>query len=204
MVRSASNFFGPRLGALYGRHDLLENLQAYRVRPAPQDPPGKFETGTGAFESICGLAGVLEYFEWLGKTFGAEHREQYAGTYDGRRLTFKTAMTAIRAGEFEISRALLEGLQSIPGVTLYGLKDLQKIDQRVPTFSFTLAGRSPAGVARALGERNINIWNGNFYALAITQYLGLEDKGGVIRVGPVHYNTLDEIQQFLDAIRSLS
>ncbi len=204
LVCSAYKFFGPHMGALYGRHDLLENLQAYRVRPAPQDPPGKFETGTGAFESICGLAGVLEYFEWLGKTFGAEHREQYAGTYDGRRLTFKTAMTAIRAGEFEISRALLEGLQSIPGVTLYGLKDLQKIDQRVPTFSFTLAGRSPAGVARALGERNINIWNGNFYALAITQYLGLEDKGGVIRVGPVHYNTLDEIQQFLDAIRSLS
>jgi len=94
------------MGVLYGKYDLLDKLTAYRVRPAPSDPPGKFETGTGNFEGMCGVLGALEYIEWVGETFGDEFAERYAGDYSGRRLSFKLGMSAIRSYEFELSRAM--------------------------------------------------------------------------------------------------
>jgi cysteine desulfurase family protein (TIGR01976 family) len=203
LVCSSYKFFGPHLGALYGRYDLLESLPAYRVRPAPSEAPGKFETGTGNFEHISGLLGALEYFLWLSESYGGEHRELYAGQVEGRRLELKTAMSALRAYEHELSRALLDILEETPGAKLYGLTGAHQLEQRVPTFSFTLQGRSPLEVAEHMGSHNINIWNGNFYALAITQRLGLEDKGGLIRVGAAHYNTLAEIERFGEVLRDM-
>jgi selenocysteine lyase/cysteine desulfurase len=184
------------MGVLYGRYDLLDSLIAYRVRPAPKDPPGKFETGTGNFEGMCGVLGALEYIEWLGETFGAEHAERYASDYSGRRLRFKQGMAAIRGYEYELSRALLDILAETPGVTVYGITDTRRLEERVPTCAFTLTGKSPRQVAEELDEANIYVWDGNYYALEVTKRLGLEESGGMVRVGPVHYNTVEEINKF--------
>ncbi len=200
LVCSSYKFFGPHLGALYGRYDLLEGLSAYKVRPAPVDPPNKFETGTGNFEAISGLLGALEYLQWVGETFGSEHAELYAGEFEGRQLVFKEAMSAIRAYEYDVSRTLLEVLQETPGAHVYGITDVLQLEKRVPTYSFTIQGQTPQQVAEQLGAMNINVWDGNFYALAVTERLGLENQGGLIRVGPVHYNTVEEIDQFGQAL----
>ena len=196
LVCSSYKFFGPHMGVLYGRYDLLDQLTAYKVRPAPQDPPGKFETGTGNFEGMCGVLGALEYLEWVGETFGDEYLEHYADVYTGRRLRFKQGMSAIRSYEYELSRSLLDILAETPGVKVYGLTDTKRLEERVPTCAFTLAGKSPRQVAEELDEANIFVWDGNYYALGVTERLGLEDSGGMVRVGPVHYNTLEEIRQF--------
>jgi len=170
LVCSSYKFFGPHAGILYGRYDLLEGLTAYKVRPAPDSLPGKFETGTQNHEGLAGVLGALEYFEWLGKTFGAEQEEGLRpGGYTGRRLELKKAMTALRAHEFEISRLLLSVLEQVPGLRLYGLSDSRKLDQRVPTFSFTLEGKHPRAVAEALADEGIYVWDGNYYALAVTE-----------------------------------
>jgi selenocysteine lyase/cysteine desulfurase len=128
------------VGVLYGKYDLLDQLTAYRVRPAPSDPPGKFETGTGNFEGMCGVLGALEYIEWVGQL------EHYAGESGGRRLSFKLSMSAIRSHEFELSRALLDVLEETPGVTVYGITDTRRLEDRVPTCAFTLRGKSPRQV----------------------------------------------------------
>ena len=99
------------MGVLYGKYHLLDSLTAYRVRPAPSDPPGKFETGTGSFDGMCGVFGALEYIEWVGETFGGEHAERYAGEYGGRKLSYKLGMSAIKSYEFELSRMLLDILE---------------------------------------------------------------------------------------------
>ena len=204
LVCSSYKFFGPHAGILYGRYDLLEELKAYKVRPAPDSLPGKFETGTQNHEGIAGVLGALEYFEWLGKTFGSEQEEGLrASGYAGRRLELKKAMTALRAYEFGISRLLLSTLQQVPGLRLYGLADPRKLDQRVPTFSFTLEGKHPRAVAEALGAAGIYVWDGNYYALAVTERLGLEAGGGMVRVGAVHYNTLDEVRQLGDVLKKV-
>lgn len=203
LVCSAYKFYGPHLGILYGRHELLERLTAYKVRPAPADPPGKFETGTGLFENIAGLLGALEYIQWLGHTYGEEQHELYAGQYTGRKLTFKTAMAAIHAYDLELNRALLKTIQNTPGVKIYGVTDARELEQRVPTFSFTKNGLTPEEAAKKLAQQGIFVWNGNFYALAITQRLSLEEKGGVIRVGAVHYNTIEEITRLEKALQTL-
>jgi cysteine desulfurase family protein (TIGR01976 family) len=203
LVCSAYKFFGPHLGILYGRYDLLDRLPAYRVRPAPANPPGKFETGTGNFEHYCGLFGALEYFQWLGDTFGNDQAGKFDGRYAGRALTFKKALSAVQAYEVTLSRALLENLQEVPGLRLYGIADERRFEWRVPTFSFTVKGWTPRQIAEHLAGQKINVWNGNFYALAITQRLGLESSGGLVRVGATHYNTVEEVQKFGEVLRSL-
>jgi len=200
LVSSSYKFFGPHAGILYGRYDLLDELFAYKVRPAPNELPGKFETGTQNHEGIAGVLGAIEYFEWLGKTFGGDYAEKYTGRYAGRRLHLKQAMAAIRAYEFEISRGLLDVLEEMPGVTIYGLTDRRRLEQRVPTVAFRLQGWHPRQLAERLGEEGIYVWDGNYYALAVTERLGLEESGGMVRVGPVHYNTVEEIHRFGKAL----
>lgn len=199
LVCSAYKFFGPHLGVLYGRYNILQDLMAYRVRPSPSEPPGKFETGTGLFEGIAGLLGSLDYFEWLGSFYG----NQISGNYHGRRLVYKQALAAIRSYEYEITRGFLQALPEIPGLHLYGITDPCKCEERVPTFSFTIEGKSPRQVAEYLGNNNIFVWDGNFYALAVTERLGLEGKGGFVRVGATHYNTLDEVEHLAIMLRKL-
>lgn len=194
LVSSAYKFFGPHAGILYGKRALLEQLFAYKVRPASDKLPHRFETGTQNHEGIAGVLGAVEYFEWLGKEFGGEHIEGLEEEgYTGRRLELKKAFFALRAYEFELSRALLSALQSVPGLELYGITDVHKLEQRVATFSFRLKDLHPRRVAEKLGEAGIYVWDGNYYAINVTEQLGLETTGGMVRAGAVHYNTLDEV-----------
>ena len=204
LVCSSYKFFGPHAGALYGRYDLLDGLKAYKVRPATNELPGKFETGTQNHEGIAGVLGALEYFEWIGNQFGDKSLEGLKDQYSGRRLVYKQAMTAIRAYEFELSRALIEAIQSVPGTHIYGLTDMKRLDERVPTTSFTLEGRDPAEVAAKLGDAGFYVWDGHYYALAVVERLGLLDQGGMVRVGAAHYNTLDEVSRFRDALAKIA
>jgi cysteine desulfurase family protein (TIGR01976 family) len=201
---SAYKFFGPHVGILYGRYQLLDELFPYKVRPAPADPPGKFETGTQNHEGIAGVLGAIEYLEKLGKDYGEGNSERDSSSISGRRLYLKQAMQVITKYELQISRYLLDILQNIPGITIYGPRDIDSLSARVPTFSFNIAGKAPAEVSKKLGLEGINVWNGNYYALAVTQKLGVEAAGGMVRVGPVHYNTIGEIERFGQALEKIA
>ncbi|RPI94760.1 MAG: cysteine desulfurase-like protein [Chloroflexi bacterium] len=201
LVSSAYKFFGPHAGILYGKQDLLEKLFAYKVRPATNSLPGKFETGTQNHEGIAGVLGAVEYFQWIGREFGDKRVE---GNYQGRRLELKQAMTAIHAYELELGGALLAALESVPGLRLYGLSDARRLEDRVATFSFRLKDLHPRVVAEKLAQQGIYVWDGNYYALNITERLGVEDSGGMVRVGAVHYNTLEEVEQLKEALLKIS
>lgn len=203
LICSAYKFFGPHAGILYGRLDLLDELKAYKVRPASNNPPYKFETGTQNHEGIAGVLGAIEYFEWLGNQFGGSQDWSESG-FSGRKLTLKRGMSALRAYEYELSRALIETISSVPGTRIYGLTDLRRLEERVPTVSFTLEGREPRKVAELLAKEGFYVWDGNYYALAVTERLDLENKGGMVRVGGVHYNTLDEVARFGEALRKIA
>jgi len=202
LVCSVYKFFGPHLGALYGRYDLLESLPAYKARPADDAPPHKFETGTPSFEAMAGTTAAVDYLASVGRRYGAELADRYAD-FEGRRLDLKTGMAAIRAYETDLCHRLLTGLQEIPGLRIYGITDPARVSQRVPTLSFTLEGTSPEEIARRLNESNIFVWNGNFYALTVTERLGLEEHGGLLRVGLVHYNTAEEVDHLLGVLADM-
>jgi cysteine desulfurase family protein (TIGR01976 family) len=203
LISSAYKFFGTHSGILYGKHDLLEKLFAYKVRPATNKLPGKFETGTQNHEGIAGVLGAIEYFEWVGKEFGKEHAEGLSG-YEGRRLVLKKGMAAIHAYEHDLGRALLAALESVPGLQLFGLTDANRLEERVATFSFRLKDLHPRLVAEQLAQEGIYVWDGNYYAINVTERLGLEDSGGMVRVGAAHYNTLEEVTRLKDALMKIS
>ena len=202
LVCSVYKFFGPHLGALYGRFELLESLPAYKARPAGDAPPHKFETGTPSFEAMAGTTAAVDYLASVGRRYGAELAAQYTASED-RRLDLKAGMAAIRAYETGLCHRLVTGLQEIPGLRIYGITDPARLDQRVPTLSFTLEGTSPKEMAQRLAEANIFAWNGNFYALAVTERLGLEEHGGLLRVGLVHYNTAEEVDLLLGVLADM-
>ena len=205
LVCSSYKFFGPHAGALYGKYDLLNELKAYKVRPAANELPYKFETGTQNHEGIAGVLGALEYFEWLAAEFGGEYANKWKDAgFSGRRLIYKQAMSAICDYELELSRALIGMVESVPGTRIYGVTDTNRLDERVPTVSFRLDGKDPAKVADAIGNQGVYVWNGHNYALAIVERMGLLEAGGMIRVGPVHYNTLDEIERFGEILKQVA
>lgn len=205
LVSSAYKFFGPHAGILFGKRELLEKLFAYKVRPATNRIPGKYETGTQNHEGIAGVLGAIEYFEWIGKQFGAGAVEGLAERgYEGRRMELKKAMIAIRAYEFELGRALLAALESVPGLRLYGLTDVRRLDERVATFSFRLKDMHPRLVAEKLAQEGIYVWDGNYYALNVTERLELEDSGGMVRVGAAHYNTVEEVERLHAALMKIA
>jgi cysteine desulfurase family protein (TIGR01976 family) len=199
---SAYKFFGPHVGVLYGRYELLDRLRAYKVRPAPVDPPGKFETGTLNHEGIAGVLGALEYIAWLGQADG----KITAGgiSPSARRQDYVNGMHFIQQRELELSRALLDGLESIPGLRIYGITDRGALDHRVPTVSFTLQGWTPLQVAKRLGQAGINVWDGNYYALAVMERLDLERSGGMVRVGATHYNSIEEVARLVAELKDMT
>ncbi len=202
LVCSAYKFFGPHLGVLYGRYELLKKLPALKVVPAGDEPPDKFETGTNNFEGICGASAAIEYLSFLGAQFGSEYKPQF-NTLSSHRQNLKAAMIAIRSYENQLCRKLLSGLSQIPGIRVYGICDPGKLDQRVPTVSFTLEGLSPRDIALRLNKKNIFVWDGHFYAVAALERLGLLDKGGLVRVGLCHYNTQQEVQLLLESLSEI-
>jgi selenocysteine lyase/cysteine desulfurase len=177
----------------------LEKLFAYKVRPATNHLPGKFETGTQNHEGIAGVLGAIEYFEWVGRQFGGEYANDL-GNYQGRRLELKKGLAAIHAYELELGRALLAALASVPGLRLYGLADENRLGDRVATFSFRLEDLPPRTVAGKLAAAGIYVWDGNYYALNVSERLGVEESGGMVRVGAAHYNTLEEVARLQEAL----
>jgi cysteine desulfurase family protein (TIGR01976 family) len=204
LVCSAYKFFGPHVGILYGRYDLLDGLTAYKVRPAPSLPPGKFETGTQNHEGIAGVLGAVEYLAWVGETFGGEGEAWREAGFAGQKLNVHKGLAAIRSYEMDLSRALIEAIESVPGTRIYGITDPKKLDQRVPTVSFRLEGKHPKAIADALGNEGFYVWDGNYYALAVTDRLGIETSGGMVRVGAAHYNTVDEVKRFGEALKKIA
>jgi cysteine desulfurase family protein (TIGR01976 family) len=195
---SPYKFYGPHLGMLYGRRELLERLRAYRVRPAGEALPGKWETGTQNHEALGGLLGTFDYLASLGRAYGGARRD------DGRRAALQAAMGTIRAYERGLIGPLLDGLASVPGLRIYGITDPERFADRVPTVAFILRGHHPRRMAEHLALRAINAWDGNYYAIELLNRLGLDDSGGTLRVGLVHYNAREEIDRLIEALHELT
>ena len=198
---SPYKFFGPHQGVLWGKAEVLEKLKAYKVRPADNTAPGKFETGTQLHEGQAGTLGVLEYLEWLGETMCTEYLINFP-EFSGRRKKLHVAMQAIQDYEKTLSRKLIEGLQNLAGVDVKGIIDGNDLGRRVPTVSFTVKNQNPEEIAIKLAAQNIFVWHGHNYALEAVRLMGLEESGGVVRIGPVHYNTIEEIDCTLEVLKT--
>ncbi len=194
---SPYKFFGPHLGALYGRREHLERLAAYRVRPAGDRLPGKWETGTQPHELLAGLLGTFTYLASLGRAYGL------AGHDADRRTSLRAAMVAIRQYERGLIGPLLGALAAVPGLRVRGIADPGRVDERVPTVAFTIDDHRPRAVAEHLASRGISVWDGDYYAVELVRRLGLAETGGMVRIGLVHYNTLEEAERLVEALDEL-
>ena len=192
LVCSPYKFFGPHQGVLWGRRGVLEALDPYKVRPAPDSIPWRFAPGTASHEGMAGTAAAVEYFAWVGSAL--------AGAGGSRRDSIRAGLLMLQDYELELSSHLIAGLQSMDGVKVQGITSPDAMARRVPTVSFTHESTEPDTVARALAEQNIFVWSGHNYAVEVARSLGVLKSGGVVRVGPVHYNSTDEIDQFLSAL----
>ncbi len=199
---SVYKFYGPHLGVLYGKYAWLDQLAAYKVRPADNQPPHKFETGTQNHEGIAGALAAVNYLASVGEKYGAPFASQFKSFF-GRRLHLKTALAAIKHHEQDLFARMMRGLSGVPGIQFYGITDPARFDTRTPTVAFTLAGHTPREVAEMLGREDIYVWDGNYYALAVMERLGLEEHGGAVRVGLAHYNTAEEVDRFLQVMGKL-
>lgn len=184
LVSSAYKWFGPHLGILYGRQEVMEETFAYRVRPAGNALPDKFETGTGPREAYAGMLGALDYLASLGE--GGD-----------RRARLVAGMKRLSDYETGLTRRLIAGLKAVPGLTIRGITSENALHRRVPTVSFTLDGHHPDDLAKAFTRDNIFVWSGHNYAIEPLTRMGLMDKGGALRVGLTHYNTEAEVDAFL-------
>ena len=198
LVCSPYKFFAPHLGMLYGRREHLERMRAYRVRPAGDSPPGKFETGTQNHEALAGLLGSFEYLASLGRAYGAAPADA------SRREALSAAMRAIRRYERGLMGPLIAGLQDIAGLRIRGITDPARFDERVPTVAFTMEGIHPRQIAEHLASHAISAWDGDYYAWELIRALGLAETGGMLRVGLVHYNTAEEIGALTAALQELT
>ena len=187
---SSYKFFGPHAGVLYGRADRLAAIPPYKLRPATD----RFETGTGNFEGLAGVTAAVDYLADVGAAYGD------AAPGASRRERILAGMRAIGAYEMGLFRHLIDGLEAIPGLTMYGITDRAMFDRRTPTAAFRLEGIDPRPIAEALGAEGIAVWDGDFYATGLIERLGLADRGGVVRVGLTHYNTIAEIDRLLEAL----
>jgi cysteine desulfurase family protein (TIGR01976 family) len=201
LLCSSYKFFGPHLGILWGRYDLLAELPAYKVRPAKDKPPYRWETGTPTFELISALGATLDYLAEIGRQSGEPYRADYPG-FSGRALDFKTGMTALNYYERELAAHLIEMLGALPGVQIYGITDPARAAERVPTVVFVREGYTAEQVAAHLAAHHIYVWDGNYYAVEIMNRLG-HGEHGMVRVGLAHYNTHEEIDRLEAALRAL-
>ena len=188
-VCSAYKFFGPHQGILWGRREVLEQLSPYKVRPAPDALPWCFETGTQSHEGMAGTAAAVDYFAWIGT--------EMAGAKGTRREAICGALDLLFDYERALADKLVRGLMDIDGVRILGITDEAAMSRRVPTVSFVHDRHRPSHIAKALAERNIFAWSGHNYAVEAAMLLGIYDTGGAVRIGPVHYNGIDEIDALL-------
>lgn len=193
---SPYKFFGPHMGCIYGKRDLLMRFRPYKVRPAPEALPDRWETGTQIHEGLAGVTAAIDYIAELGR------RSRPAAT--DRRTALICAHEVMRDYEMSLAARLISGLLEIPGLTFYGISDPARFHQRVPTVGVRLADHTPLECAKFLGDRGIFTWDGNYYALNLTERLGVEKDGGLLRIGLVHYNTIDEVDRLLTNLGELA
>lgn len=194
LVCSPYKFFGPHMGTLYGKREHLERLKPYKVRPCSDQLPDKWESGTQIHELIAGIGAAVDYIAEVGK-----HSDPGAGT---RREALAAAYRTTVAHETRLIWRLIEGLQAIPGLKIYGITDPKRSEERSSTLSFRIEGKRPNDIAKYLGDRGIFVWDGNYYALNLSERLGVESQGGMVRVGLVQYNTMEEVERLLLALRN--
>ena len=197
LLCSSYKFYGPHLGIMWGKRDLLESLPVYKVRPAKDAAPWRWENGTPSYETWHGLLACMGHWQRLGEKFGADELPGYPG----RAQAMKRGMGAVQAYEQALGAALIDGLLSIKGVSVAGITDAARLDWRVPTVSMVKQGRSPAEIARCLAQQHIYVWSGDYYAREIMQRL--ERPQGMVRIGIGQYNTRAEIDRLLNAIEAL-
>jgi cysteine desulfurase family protein (TIGR01976 family) len=193
---SPYKFFGPHMGTLYGKREHLEKFKPFKVRPATNTSPECWETGTQVQELIAGIGAAVDYIADLGR-----HCDPRAKS---RREALQAAYRATHQYETGLLTRLISGLQSIPGMRIFGITEVKRFDERCSTLSFRLGDHNPTAIATYLGERGIFTWDGNFYALSLSERLGVEQLGGVLRVGLVHYNTAEEVERLLAALREFA
>ena len=192
---SAYKFFGPHMGVLYGKADHLTRLTPHKVRPSKDAIPYRWESGTLNHEGLAGVTAAVDYLAGIGERFGPPAPD--------RRLRLRAAMSAIRGYEQTLSRRLLDGLAGIEDVKVWGLTDMARLDERLPTVAFTWPRLSPRETAEYLAARGFCVWSGNYYALGLMERLGLEEHGGAVRVGLAHYNTIEEIDRMVAALQDV-
>jgi cysteine desulfurase family protein (TIGR01976 family) len=196
LVCSPYKFFGPHMGALYGKREHLLRFQPYKVRPAPDTLPDRWETGTQVQELIAGIGAAVDYLGEVGKRCDPSAQD--------RRGALLAAYRATRQHEMTLLSHLIPGLLAIPGLRFFGITDPQRFADRCSTVSVRLASHHPTDVAKFLGDRGIFTWDGNYYALNLAERLGVQDSGGFLRIGLVHYNTADEVDRLLRALHELA
>jgi selenocysteine lyase/cysteine desulfurase len=195
LVCSPYKFFGPHMGTLYGKCEHLRRFRPFKVRPAPDSLPDRWETGTQVQELIAGISAAVDYLAELGARCDASAKD--------RRSALLAAYRATRQHEMALLGRLVEGLLAIPGLRFFGISDAKRFEERCSTVSVRLAHHTPTEVATFLGERGIFTWDGNYYALNLTERLGVEACGGLLRIGLVHYNTAEEVDRLLAALREI-
>jgi selenocysteine lyase/cysteine desulfurase len=192
---SAYKFYGTHVGLLYGKRDLMTRIKAYTVRSSLKKLPSRWEPGTKNYEGLVGMLAAIDYIAELGVTYGE------ASESDGRRNRLKAAWPVITSYEQQLAERLIRGLNTISGLEVYGVTNPDEMDKRVSTVSFRKEGLTPAQLGEALGAEEIHCRYGDYLAVALIDRLGLRDTGGSTRIGPVHYNTFDEIDQAIEVIK---
>ena len=188
LVCSSYKFYGPHQGILYGRRELLERLRPYKVRPASDEGPSRWETGTQNHECLAGVLGAFEYLADLG------------GSDRMVRPALETAMDRIQAHERALAARLIDGLEQIKGVQIYGITDAEQLDRRAPTVSLTWSPHRPEDLARWLGSHQVFTTHSDHYATELMNRLGLAEQGGTLRIGVAHYNTASEVDLVLELL----
>ena len=190
---SAYKFFGPHVGIVYGKREHLEGFTPYKVEPAKDVIPGRWETGTQSFEGLAGVIAAIDYIASLSDLPESTSRRE--------RLAQAFANT--KEHEMALSAYFLKRLADFPQIRLYGIADESRLAERTPTFALTFEGLAPREVSEFLGKQHMCVWDGNFYAQGLCEQLGVMDKGGVVRIGCMHYNTTEELEKLFSAFETL-
>jgi len=193
---STYKFFGPHMGVLYGKREHLKRLTPYKVRACTNESPSRWESGTNNHECIAGITACVDYLADLGR------RVDPSAT--NRRAAIESAFAAIQEHEHSLMEALIAGVLAIPGVRFYGISDPKRFDHRCPTIVLRITGHTPLELATKLGERGFFTWDGNYYAINLTDRLDVEKDGGFLRIGLAHYNTAEEVERLLAALREIA
>lgn len=205
---STYKFFGPHMGVLFGKREHLSRFRPYKVRPNTNAIPNCWEWGTLNHECIAGIEACVEYIADLGRSSrpsadGQPRRLSPPTETATRRNDIEAAYAVIHEHERFLLERVLAGLREIPGLKLYGITDPARFNDRCPTFALRIEGHTPLELATKLGERGIFTWDGNYYALNLTEHLDVEKSGGFLRIGLVHYNTAEEVDRLLAALHEI-